>query len=143
MARFTPETHGSTESAIATLADELHAVGGVGAATVNATTTDATMTAAEALRGIYHNGANGALALTLPTAASLIAAWPNVQTGSTAFLWVVNTGNNTITFTTNTGLTINKGHGTATLATALSQLLCFKVTSATTVDVWAVLKAGQ
>jgi hypothetical protein len=145
--RFTPSTLGSQTDAINTIADELHAMTGVGAATENATVTAVTMTAAQALAGVWENTAAGALALTLPTAANLVAAMPNAQVGSTFVLWIVNTGNNTITFTTNTGLTITLGHGTATLATALTQALMFKVTAITdgaeTVDVWPLLKAGQ
>lgn len=129
--RFTPSTLGSQTEAINKLADELHAVGGVGATTVNTTTTARTMTAAEFLQGVFTTTAAGALALTFPTAAALVAAFPNAQVGSQAVLYLVNAGNNTLTITTNTGLTITGGHGTATLPTNTSQIVIAKFTNVT------------
>lgn len=122
---------GSEVDALDTIADELHAVQGVGAAAVNTTTTARTMTAAEFLAGLFVTTAAGALALTLPTAAALVAAFPNVQVGSQVELKLVNAGNNTLTLTTNTGLTITGGHGTATLPTVTSQILVAKFTNVT------------
>lgn len=128
--RFT-DTTSSEVDAVNLLADELHAVSGVGAATTNTTVTSRSMTAAEFLAGIFISSAAGALALTFPTAAALVAAMPNAQVGSTAVLYLVNTSNNTITITTNTGLTITGGHGTATAATNTSQIVIAKCTNVT------------
>lgn len=129
--RFTPATIGSMTEGMDVLADELHVVESVGLATTNTTVTARTMTAAEALAGVFITTAAGALALTLPTAAALVAAFPNVQVGSQFVLYLVNAGNNTLTLTTNTGLTINGGHGTATLPTVTSQILVGKFTNVT------------
>jgi hypothetical protein len=145
--RFTPSTLGSNVEAINVLADELHAVSGVGAATVNTTTTARTMTAAEFLSGVFVTTAAGALALTFPTAAALVAAMENAQVGSQAVLYLVNAGNNTLTITTNTGLTINGGHGTATLPTATSQIIIAKATNVTSgaeaVTLYPLLKTAS
>jgi len=129
--RFTPSTLGSETESLNKIADELHAVGGVGAIAVNVTTTARTMTAAEFLAGVFTTTAAGALAVTFPTAAALVAAFPNVQVGSQAVLYLVNAGNNTLTITTNTGLTITGGHGTATLPTVTSQIIIAKFTNVT------------
>jgi hypothetical protein len=129
--RFTPATLGSNTAAINVLADELHAIESVGLATTNTTTTARTMTAAEFLAGVFITTAAGALALTFPTAAALVAAFPNVQVGSMAVLFLVNAGNNTLTITTNTGLTITGGHGTATMPTVTSQIVIAKFTNVT------------
>jgi hypothetical protein len=130
MTRFVAN-QGSPTAGMNTLADELHAHEGVGAIAVNTTVTARTMTAAEALAGVFTTTAAGALALTLPTAAALVAAFPNVQVGSQFVLFLVNAGNNTLTLTTNTGLTITGGHGTATMPTVTSQILIGKFTNVT------------
>lgn len=145
--RFTPSTLGSQTEAINKLADELHAVSMVGAAAVVNTATTHLVTPAQLLAGVYVNSRDGAVAWTLPTAAAMVAAMPNCQVGSTFQCWLINTGNDTTTITTNTGNTITGGHGTATLATALSQLIIGKVTNITpgseAVTYYPVLKAGQ
>lgn len=118
--------------AINTLADEIHALSGNGTAlTTNTTTTARTMTAAEFLAGVFVTTASGALALTFPTAAALVAALTNVQVGSQVVLYLVNKGDNTLTITTASGLTITGGHGTATLATNTSQIIIAKFTNVT------------
>ena len=128
--RFTASTSSMTE-AVNVIADELHQVAGVGAIAVNVTTTARTMTAAEFMAGVFTTTAAGALAVTYPTAAALVAAMPNAQVGSQAVLFVVNAGNNTLTHTTNTGLTITGGHGTATMPTNTSQIVIAKCTNVT------------
>jgi hypothetical protein len=146
MARFN-DTLGSTTEAINKLADELHAVAMVGAASTVDTATTHLVTPAQLLTGIYINSRAGAVDWTLPTAAAMVAAIPNCQVGSTFQCWLINTGNNTTTIVTNTGNTITGGHGTATLATALSQLVIGKVTNATSgaeaVTYYPILKVGQ
>lgn len=131
--RYTPETVGSMTEAQDRLADELHALSGNGTAQVtNVTATTRTMTAAEFLSGSFVNNVAGAMALTYPTAAQLVAAFPNVQVGTQVALFLVNTGTSgTLTHTTNTGLTITGGHGTATMPTATSQIMLAKFTNVT------------
>lgn len=145
--RFTPSDIGSQTEAINRLADELHVVGNIGAVATVTTATTHLVTPAQLLAGIYINDRDGAVAWTLPTAETMVAALPNAQVGSTFQCWLVNTGNDTTTITTNTGNTITGGHGTATLATALSQLVIGKVTNVTAgteaITYYPVLKAGQ
>jgi hypothetical protein len=145
--RFTPSTVGSITEGMNRLADELHVVGNVGAVASVDTATTHLVTPAQFLAGIYVNTRDGAVAWTLPTAAAMVAAVANAQVGSTVQCWLVNEGNDTTTITTNTGNTITGGHGTATLATALSQLIIGKFTNVTSgaeaVTYYPVLKAGQ
>jgi len=145
--RFTPATLGSMTAAINTIADELHAVSMVGAAALVDTATTHLVTPAQLLAGVYVNSRAGAVDWTLPTAAAMVAAMPNAQVGSTFQCWLINTGNNTTTIVTNTGNTITGGHGTATLATALSQLVIGKLTNVTSgaeaVTYYPILKVGQ
>lgn len=131
----------SQTAAINSLADRSTA--NVAAVTTNTTVTARTMTAAEFMSGVFVTTAAGALALTFPTAADIIAAIPNAQVGSKAMCWLVNASNNTVTITTNTGLTITGGHGTATAATNTSQLIIAVVTAATTVTLIPVLKTAS
>ena len=129
--RFTPSTLGSQTEAINTLADEVHGMSGNGTAiTTNTAASPIVMTAAQALSGMYIQDTDGAFGITLPTAALLVAAMPNVQVGSSFWFAMVNTGNNTTTITAGTGNTLG-GHGTATLATATSQMFLVKVTNIT------------
>ena len=129
--RFTPANIGSQTDAIDRVADELHAISGNGtAATTNTAASPVTMTAAQALAGLYIQDTDGAFALTLPSAANLVAAFANAQVGSSFFMAIVNTGNNTTTITAGTGNTLG-GHATATLATATSQLFHVKFTNVT------------
>lgn len=118
----------SDQMAINTLADELH--NQVGASTSNAAASPVTMTAAQALAGVYKQTTAGAFALTLPSAASVVAAMVNPQVGSKFLLFIINTGNNTTTITAGTGNTLG-GQTTATLATVTSQLLIAEVTNIT------------
>lgn len=123
-------THKSNNAAINDLADRSEK--NTGAVTVNTTTTGITMTTAQMLAGVFVTTAAGAFALTLPTAADMVAALPNAQVGSQFVCYLVNAGDNTLTITTNTGNTITGGHGTATMATATSQILIGKVTAVDT-----------
>jgi len=129
--RFTPQDIGSTTEAIDRIADELHAVSGNGSTvTTNAAASPVTMTAAQALAGAYIQSTAGAFALTLPSAANLVAAIENCQVGTSFWFALVNTGSGTLTITAGTGNTLG-GHGTTTLATATSQMFMVKVTSIT------------
>lgn len=124
--RFTPQDVGSETEAIDRIADEVHTQ--VGVATTNAAASPQTMTAAQMLAGVYIQGVAGAFALTLPDAADVVAAMPNVQVGSKFELMLINTGSGTLTLTAGTGNTLG-GHATATLATATSQILVGVVTN--------------
>lgn len=119
-------THKSNNAAINDLADRAEL--NTAAVTNNTTTTTYNVTAAQFLSGLITTSAAGALAVVFPTAAALVAAIPNCQVGSKVFCWIRNDGNNTATFTTNTGLTLS---GTATAATTLAQLCVFTATNVT------------
>lgn len=132
--RFVTERR-SNNAAINDLADrfEKHTA----AAVVNETDTEADMTAAEFLAGLYINTADGALTINLPAAAALIAAMPNAQVGSQAVLYFRNDGDDTVTFA---GTTLD---GTETVATGLGQIIVAKVTAATTVTYTVALKVAN
>lgn len=121
-------TQTSQTEAIDTLADELH--NQVGAAKSNAAASPYQLTAADVLSGMVINTTNGAIQFNLPTPASLVAAMANAQVGSGFFCLLRQDGDNTLTISTNsvTGITLN---GTATIATTLGQVLCFKLTNVT------------
>jgi hypothetical protein len=134
-------THKSNNAAINDLSDR--AEKNTVAVVTNTTTTGITMTTAQMLAGVFVTTAAGAFALTLPTAVDMIAALPNAQVGTQFVCFLVNAGNNTLTITTNTGNTITGGHGTATMATATSQILVGKVTAATTITYFPILKTAS
>lgn len=121
-------SQGSMVGAINTIADELH--NQVGASTSNAAASPLTMTAAQALSGIYKQTTAGAFALTLPTAALVVAAMVNPQVGSKFTLVIINTGSGTLTITAGSGNTLG-GQTTATLPTVTSQILFAEVTNIT------------
>lgn len=98
-------------------------------------TTDATGTqtaAAGALTGannvFWTNTANGAVALTTRTATQMFADTPNAYVGMTFTLRINSAGNNTVTLTAGTGVTIT---GTATAATTKFRDFVATFTSAT------------
>ena len=111
-----------------TLADMINMQ--VGATTSNSAASPQTMTAAQALAGVYKQTTAGAFSLTLPSAASVVAAIPNCQVGSKFMLAIINTGSGTLTLTAGSGNTLG-GQATATLATATSNLFIAEVTNAT------------
>lgn len=97
--------------------------------TVTATSysADATVTAAELLGGLLIDTKNGAVTLTLPTAALLNAAIPGAATGCSFEFAVRNTGNNTCTVAVGTGGTSATGN-TLTVATVNTRLFLLRVT---------------
>jgi len=126
--RFVGTQLSTTDGENVTL-DELHAAVGVGATTTNTTASPITMTAAQALSGIFINNLAGAMAITLPSAASMVATYPNVQVGSQFVLYFINTTTSgTVTFTAGTG---NTFVGTTTLPTLTGQILVGKFTNVT------------
>ena len=103
-----------------------------------ATAGDVTFTAAQILGGlILRDPAGGARADLLPTAASIIAALQEVQVGDSFEFTVRNTADSseTITITTNAGLTLN---GTMTIAQNNSKRFLALVTSSTAVTVYSL-----
>lgn len=108
----------------------------------NATTTtiatqNSTPTAAQLLGGIIdHVSVTGAGTATLDTAANLDAAFPSAVAGDSFTCLYANTGSQTVTITTNTGLTLK---GTAALATLKNALLTFYKTGAAA---WRVYITG-
>lgn len=126
MTRFVTATtsQGDAINAVADLANQ-------NALTTRTAKTDgaATLTVAEFINGVVAaSGANGAYALTYPTAAAIVAAMENAQVGSSCNFCIINNNNNTVTLTTNTGLTLA---GTAAVPTTKTQLVKAVVTNAT------------
>jgi len=106
--------------------------------TTEATAGDVTFTATQILGGlILRDPAGGARADLLPTAATIIAALGNPAVGEAFEFTVRNTAdaNETITITTNTGLTLS---GTMTVAQNNSKRFLALVTAATTVTVYSL-----
>jgi len=106
--------------------------------TTEATADDVTYTAAELLGGlILRDCAGGARADLFPTAATIIAAIPNCQVGDSFDVVIRNTADSseTITMTTNTGLTLS---GTMTIAQSNSKIFRVLVTAATTVTIYSI-----
>lgn len=97
-----------------------------------------TFTAAEILGGLILRDPNGAgRADLLPTAASIITELDNPEVGTSFEFTIRNTANaaETITVTTNTGLTLS---GTMTIAQNNSKRFLAVVTGATTVTVYSL-----
>jgi hypothetical protein len=137
MARFASEQLSQT-AAINTLADadEINSHGTY----LTEVGITQTLTAAEFINGTQvPTGSPGATAMTVPTAADIIAAIPNVQIGSRFQFFLRNETDNTITVTTNTGITLD---GTVAVPTAKSQIFTGHVTSLTAVTIVGVLTAA-
>lgn len=92
-------------------------------------TLTAAMIAAANARFVSHLSTGGATpSLTLPTVAALLAAFPNLQAGTSYVLRIINANSGTATVVTNTGWTTS---GTLTLATATTRDFLVSITSAT------------
>jgi len=99
---------------------------------------DVTLTAAQILTGlVIRDPAGGARADLFPTAANIIAAMQNPEVGDYFEVVLKNSAdaNETITATTNTGLTLV---GTMTIAQNNSKRFRVEVTAATTVSIYSL-----
>lgn len=95
-------------------------------------TTPITLTAAELINGcIDVTVANSTTALTMPTAAQVVAAIPGCQVGSTFELTLMNLGSGTLTWTLGTGITGKTTNDVTTVATNKGESYRFVVTNAT------------
>jgi len=106
--------------------------------TTKATAAAVTFTADEVLGGlILRDPAGASRADLLPTAASLITALDNPEIGASFEFTIRNTADavETITVTTNTGLTLS---GTMTIAQNNSKRFLAVVTSATAITVYSL-----
>lgn len=106
--------------------------------TTEATAGDVTYTAAQILGGlILRDPAGGARADLFPTAAAIIAAMKSYNVGNSFEVTIRNTADaaETITMTTNTGLTLS---GTMTIAQNNSKSFLVLVTAATTVTIYSL-----
>jgi len=102
-------------------------------------TQNTTPTAAQLLGGLIdHASTTGAGTVTLDTAANLDAAYPNAQPGDVFTCVYANTGSQTVTITTNTGLTLK---GTVAIPTAKNALLTFRKTGVAAWTVYITLSA--
>jgi len=79
-----------------------------------------TLTAAECQRGIFVINCDDAQTLTLPTAALLNASLSSCVVGTTFPMFVVNTGDTTLTVAVGTGGTLVNGNSKSTVATIVS-----------------------
>lgn len=87
-----------------------------------------TIPLAAVMGGIWKRGITSARTDTLPTAAAILAANPNMDVGD-SFLFLVNVIGNTLTIAGGVGFTDS---GTLTVATATSRWFLITKTSATT-----------
>lgn len=96
----------------------------------NAQTTGArTLTAAQFVNGIVNQGGTpGAIAVTTPTAAAIVAALKNAQANSAFDFVLLNNGDNTVTITAGSGVTLV---GTVAVPAATNQIFRGVVTVAT------------
>ena len=102
-------------------------------------TQNSTPTAAQLLGGyIQHTSVTGAGTATLDTGTNISSAITGVVTGDSFECIYTNPGNQTVTFTTATGLTLK---GTVALATLKTAILNFYCTGANTWDVVIMISA--
>lgn len=99
-------------------------------ATVTTATTPVTMTVAQALAGVLFVDCQDAGGIKFPTAALLAAAIQGVAVNTAVFLWIVNTGDTTLTPAVGTGGTLGTG-STAAMATVTSKLWLVRFTNVT------------
>ncbi len=86
---------------------------------------------------VFQVTTNGAFALTTRTATQMFGDIPNAQIGMSFLLTVVSQGDDTVTVTAGTGVTIT---GTATVATKVTRTFVCTFTSATAITLQSVSK---
>lgn len=119
--------------------DVLHDPNALGANTVpgtfaeNTQSTTASLTVSQVLAGFVNSAPAGAVTLTLPTAALLVAGIPGAQVGDKIDLSIENTsgGANSITLAAGTGGTLRGGTTVAQNKSALIRLVLTNVTATT------------
>lgn len=100
--------------------------------TANSSAGNQDITVAQIMGGIAQfTGAAGAVAYTLPTAASLLAAMPDMDIGDTYLFAVSNTAAQAATITTNTGITLS---GNSAVVNATMKWVLLEKTSATAMN---------
>ena len=99
-------------------------------ATVTTATTPVTLTVAQTLAGVLFVDCQDAGGIKFPTAAALVAGIQGCAVDTSVFLWVVNTGDTTLTPVVNTGVTLGTG-STAAQATLTSKLWFIRITNVT------------
>lgn len=93
-------------------------------------TQNATLTATQLIGGVVeHATTTGAGTVTVDTGTAITAACPNAAVGDTFDCLYQNTGSQTATITTNTGVTLR---GTVTVATGLNARLTFRLLGSNT-----------
>jgi len=97
---------------------------------VTTATTPVTLTVAQALSGYLFVDCQDAGGIKFPTAANLVAGIQGCAVGTCVELWVINTGDTTLTPVVNTGLTLGTG-STAAMATVSSKLWLIRITNVT------------
>lgn len=88
---------------------------------------------------VYRNTANGAVALTVRTAALMFGDIPNCQIGKNYMLLVSSQGDNTVTLTADAGPTVTLT-GTMTIATKTTRLFHVTFPSTTTCTITSISK---
>jgi len=119
--------------------DVLHEPNSLGSNTIpgtfaeNTQSTTASLSVAQVLAGFVNSAPAGAVTLTLPTAALLVAAIPGCQVGDKLDLSIENTsgGANAITLAAGTGGTLRGGTSVAQNKAALIRIVITNVTSTT------------
>lgn len=90
---------------------------------------------------VWRNTAAGAVALTVRTAAQMFGDIPNCQIGFTYMLMIVSQGNNTVTLTADSGVTVTLT-GTMTIATKTCRTFVVTFTSATAATITSIDSGG-
>lgn len=125
---ISPESEAISTTQLAVFTSNAAGFAVVGTADAGTTQTlTAAMISAPNAQYVTHLSASGSTpSLTLPLAATLIAALPNAQVGTSYILRFINTNSGTATIVTNTGWTLT---GTLTLATNTTRDFLVTITS--------------
>ena len=99
-------------------------------ATVTTATTPVLLTVAQTLSGVLFVDCQDAGAVTFPAAADLVAGIQGCAVNTSVFLWILNTGDTTLTPAVGTGGTLGTG-STAAMATVTSKLWLVRIANIT------------